>query len=132
MRHRKTGRKLGRTAAHRRALKRHLAEALFRHERITTTLAKAKEMRPYVEHLISLARTDSVHARRVFGREIQDRELIRQVFSEIGPRFVSRPGGYTRVIRLGTRIGDGAQLAMLELVEKKAVAPKAEAATKSA
>lgn len=124
MRHRKTGRKLGRTAAHRRALKRHLAEALFRHERITTTLAKAKEMRPYVEHLISLARRDSVHARRLFAREIQDRSLIRHVFSEIGPRFATRPGGYTRVIRLGRRIGDGAELAILELVEKKA--PKVE------
>lgn len=120
MRHRKTGRKLGRTAAHRHALKRHLAEALFRHERITTTLAKAKEMRPYVEHLISLSRTDTVHARRLFGRQIQDRELIQRVFADIGPRFANRPGGYTRVIRLGTRIGDGAQLAILELVEKKA------------
>ncbi|MBN1426400.1 50S ribosomal protein L17 [Candidatus Fermentibacteria bacterium] len=132
MRHRKTGRKLGRTAAHRRALKRHLAEALFRHERITTTLAKAKEMRPYVEHLISLSRNDTVHARRIFGRDIQDRELIRQVFSQIGPRFVSRPGGYTRVIRLGTRTGDGAQMAILELVEKKGPATKTEGATKTA
>lgn len=132
MRHRKSGRKLGRTAAHRRALKRHLAEALFRNERITTTLAKAKEMRPYVERLISLSRNDTVHARRVFSREIQDRELIRQVFSEIGPRFVSRPGGFTRVIRLGTRIGDGAQLAILELVEKKGLTPKAEGAAKTA
>jgi large subunit ribosomal protein L17 len=131
MRHRKTGRKLGRTAAHRRALRRHLAEALFRHERITTTIAKAKEMRPYVEHLISLSRRDTVHARRVFGREIQDRELIRQVFAEIGPRFISRPGGYTRVIRLNTRIGDGAQLAILELVEKKGIAPKTEEAKAS-
>ncbi len=132
MRHRKTGRKLGRTPAHRRALKRHLAEALFRHERITTTLAKAKEMRPYVERLISLSRRDTVHARRLFGQEVQDRELIRHVFSEIGPRFAGRPGGYTRIIKLGTRIGDGAQLAILELVEKKAPSQKPEKEAESA
>lgn len=120
MRHRKTGRKLGRTAAHRRALKRNMAEALFRHERIRTTVAKAKELRPYVERLITLSKSDTVHARRMFAREIQDRKLIQHVFSEVGPRFENRHGGYTRVIRLGNRQGDGAEMALLELVERGA------------
>jgi len=118
MRHRKTGRKLGRTAAHRRALKRNMAEALLRHERITTTLAKAKEIRPFVERLITLSKSDTVHARRIFARQIQDRKLIQQVFSEIGPRFQNRPGGYTRIMRLGNRHGDGAEMAIIELVER--------------
>ncbi len=121
MRHRKTGRKLGRTAAHRRALKRNLAEAIFRHERVKTTLAKAKEIRPYVEKLITLSRRDTVHARRMFARDIQDRKLIQRVFSEIGPRYQNRPGGYTRVLKLGTRHGDGAEMAIIELVERSPV-----------
>lgn len=119
MRHRKTGRRLGRTAAHRRALKRNMAEALFRHERIRTTVAKAKELRPYVERLITLSKSDTVHARRLFAREIQDRKLIQRVFSEVGPRFENTNGGYTRIIRLGNRHGDGADMAILELVERR-------------
>jgi large subunit ribosomal protein L17 len=95
-----------------------MAEALFRHERIRTTVTKAKELRPYVERLITLSKSDTVHARRMFAREIQDRKLIQHVFSEVGPRFENRPGGYTRVIRLGNRQGDGAEMAILELVER--------------
>jgi len=120
MRHRKSGAKLGRTAAHRRALKRNMAESLFRHERIRTTIAKAKELRPYVERLITLSKKDTVHARRLFAREIQNKKVIQRVFTEIGPRFEGRQGGYTRVIRLGTRLGDAAEMAIIELVDKVA------------
>jgi len=122
MRHRKTGRKLGRTAAHRKAMKRNLSEALLRHERIQTTLAKAKEIRPFVERLITLSREDTVHSRRVFARQIQDRKLIQHVYSVIGPRFRNRPGGYTRILRTGNRPGDGAEMAIIELVDRESEA----------
>jgi len=120
MRHRKSGGKLGMTGAHRRALRRNMAEALFRHERIRTTIAKAKELKPYVEKLITLSKKDTVHARRLFAREIQNKKVIQRVFTEIGPRFEGRQGGYTRVIRLGTRLGDAAEMAIIELVDKVA------------
>jgi len=118
MRHRKKGRSLSRTSAHRKATLRNMATNLFRHERIRTTTAKAKELRPYAERLITLAKRGDLHARRQAARKIQDREVLGKLFDEIGPRFHSRPGGYTRILKLGTRKGDAAEMALIELVER--------------
>lgn len=118
MRHRKKGRQLSRTRSHRRATLRNMATSLLRHERIRTTEAKAKELRPFVERLISLARRDDVHSRRQARRDIADREVLQKLFDQIGPRFAERPGGYTRVLKLGARKGDGAELALIELTER--------------
>ena len=109
MRHRKKGRKLQRTASHRRAMLRNLATSLFRHERIETTTAKAKELRPYAERLITLARRGDLHARRLVARKIQDREILGKLFDEISSRYAERPGGYTRILKLGNRKGDAAE-----------------------
>ena len=116
MRHRAKGRQLGRTAEHRKALLRNLAASLFRHDAIVTTEAKAKELRPYAERLITLARRGDLHARRQVERRIQDREVLGRLFKEIGPRFATRPGGYTRILKLGHRVGDGADVARIELL----------------
>lgn len=118
MRHRKKGRKLNRTASHRKAMLRNMATSLFQHERVTTTEAKAKELRPYAERLITLAKRGDLHARRLAARKISDREVLGKLFDDIGPRFAERPGGYTRVLKLGTRRGDAAEMALIELVEK--------------
>lgn len=118
MRHNMVHRKLGRVSEHRRALFRNQLRSIIAHERIITTLPKAKELRPIVEKMVTLGRrSDSVHARRLAGRWIGDRDLIKRLFSEIGPRFVDRPGGYTRIVKLGPRRGDGAELAILEFVD---------------
>lgn len=117
MRHRKKGRRLSRTASHRRATLRNMATALFRHERIETTTAKAKELRPYAERLITLAKRGDLHARRLAAAKIQDSEVLGKLFSDIGPRFAERPGGYTRVLKLGTRKGDAAEMSLIELVD---------------
>lgn len=120
MRHNRAGRKLGRTSEHRRALFRNQLCSLIKHERIITTLPKAKELRPIVERMITKTRmANGVHARRLVGRWVADRDLIKRLFSEIGPRFATRPGGYTRIVKLGPRRGDGAELAILELVDYK-------------
>ena len=116
MRHRKKGRKLQRTASHRRAMLRNLATSLFRHERIETTTAKAKELRPYAERLITLARRGDLHARRLVARKIQDREVLGKLFDEISPRYAERSGGYTRILKLGNRKGDAAEISLIELV----------------
>jgi large subunit ribosomal protein L17 len=116
MRHRAKGRQLSRTAEHRKALLRNMATSLFTHEQITTTEAKAKELRPYAERLITLARRGDLHARRQAEQKLRDRESLGRLFSEIGPRFASRPGGYTRILKLGHRPGDGADLARIELL----------------
>lgn len=116
MRHRKKGRKLSRTASHKKATMRNMATALFRHERIETTTAKAKELRPYAERLITLARRGDVHARRQAASKIQDREVLGKLFDEIAPRYADRPGGYTRVLKLGSRKGDAAEMSLIELV----------------
>lgn len=118
MRHRKKGRNLSRTASHKKATMRNMATALFRHERIETTEAKAKELRPYAERLITLARRGDLHARRQAARRIQDREVLSKLFDDIAPRFEGRPGGYTRVLKLGHRKGDAAEMALIELVER--------------
>ena len=116
MRHRKKGRKLNRTASHRRAVMRNMATSLFRHERIETTTAKAKELRPYAERLITLARRGDLHSRRLAARKIQDRQVLGKLFDDIAPRFMERPGGYTRILKLGNRKGDAAEMSLIELV----------------
>jgi len=116
VRHRKKGRQLSRTRSHRKATLRNLATSLFRHERIETTTAKAKELRPYAERLITLARRGDVHARRLAAMKIQDREILGKLFDEIAPRYMERPGGYTRVLKLGNRKGDAAEMSLIELV----------------
>ncbi len=116
MRHRKKGRNLSRSPSHRRALLRNMATSLFRHERITTTTARAKELRPYAERLITLARRGDLHARRLAARRIADREILGKLFDDIGPRYAERPGGYTRILKLGNRQGDAADMALIELV----------------
>src|SRR5713226_2411801 len=118
MRHRVGFRKLGRITPHRTALLRNLATALFERERIRTTLMKAKELRPYAERLITLARRedDRLHARRLAARALQDRTVMKKLFDDLGARFAARPGGYTRILRLGPRRGDGAEMAIVELL----------------
>lgn len=116
MRHLSSGRKLNMNSSHRIALARAQATALFRHGRIKTTLPKAKNLQPFVEKLITTARGGDLHARRLIARDIQDREMQRKLMDEIAPRYVSRPGGYTRIYRLGTRRGDAVQEALIELV----------------
>ena len=116
MRHRNKGRQLSRTSTHRAATLRNLATSLFRHERIETTTAKAKELRPYAERLITLARQGDLHARRLAGRKIQDRTVLGKLFDEIAPRYTERPGGYTRILKLGNRKGDAAEMSLIELV----------------
>jgi large subunit ribosomal protein L17 len=119
MRHNRAGRKLGRVSEHRRALFRNQLLSLMQHERIITTLPKAKELRPIAERMVTLGRKNTVHARRLAARWIADREVIKKLFSEIAPRFANRPGGYTRIVKLGPRKGDGAELAILEFVDYK-------------
>lgn len=116
MRHRKKGRQLSRTASHRKATLRNLATALFRHGRIKTTTAKAKELRGYAEKLVTLARRGDLHSRRLVARRIQDREVLGRLFDEIAPKYRERPGGYTRVVKLGHRKGDAAEISIIELV----------------
>jgi large subunit ribosomal protein L17 len=109
-------RKLGRTSAHRNAMFRNQLASLIDKERIVTTLPKAKELRPQIEKLITLGRNDNVHARRQARRIIADDTLVAKLFVTLGPRFAERPGGYTRIIKLGSRRGDAAEMAILELV----------------
>ncbi len=116
MRHRKVGRRLSRTASHRKAMLRNMATSLFRHDGVVTTVAKAKELRPFAERLITLARRGDLHARRQVERYIKDRAVSGRLFGEIGARFADRQGGYTRIIKLGHRSGDGAELARIELL----------------
>jgi len=118
MRHNVHGRKLGRTSAHRTAMFRNQLASLIEHERIRTTLAKAKELRPLAERMITQGKKDNLHARRLVGRMVPDRGKITKLFDDIAPRFAERQGGYTRIIKLGPRKGDGAEMALLEFVEK--------------
>jgi large subunit ribosomal protein L17 len=126
MRHRVAHRKLGRTTAHRLALLRTMAGALFERERIRTTLVKAKELRPYAERLITLAKRDEdrLHARRLVARDIRDPLVVRKLFDTLSARYAGRPGGYTRILRLGPRRGDGAEMAILELLGSEYAPPK--------
>lgn len=116
MRHRKAGRRLGRDMAHRKATLKHLAVALFKHDAIETGVYKAKELRMFAEPLITLAKKDSVANRRLAFARLRDEDVVRKLFTVIGPAFADRPGGYTRILRLGTRVGDGSETARIELV----------------
>lgn len=117
MRHAVKGRKLKRTSSHKKALLVNLATSLFRFKKIKTTVAKAKEARTFVEKLITKARKNDIPARRYIASFIKDREVLKELFNEIVPKIGNRPGGYTRVVKLGARRGDGADLAILELVD---------------
>lgn len=118
MRHRKAGKKLGRSGGHRRALYRNLLTELFRHERIKTTAAKAKAIQPHSEKLITLGKKGTLHARRLAAGRLNDPEVVKKLFDEIAPRFQERKGGYTRILKLGHRQGDNAPMVLIELVEE--------------
>ena len=117
MRHRKAGRKLGRSSGHRRALYRNLVTELFRHERIKTTEAKAKAIQPKAEKLITLGKRGTLHARRLASGRLNGPEIVKKLFDEIAPRYEERAGGYTRILKLGHRQGDNAAMVLIELVE---------------
>lgn len=123
MRNQKKGKKIGRTAPHRKRTLQALSNALIENKRITTTVAKAKAVRPFVEPLITRAKEDTEHNRRQVFRHLQNKASIRELFEEVAERVGDRPGGYTRIIRLGQRSGDGAELAMVELVDYNDVQP---------
>jgi large subunit ribosomal protein L17 len=118
MRHRHSGRQLNRNSSHRKAMFRNMASSLVEHEIIKTTLAKAKELRGYAEPLITLAKQDSVANRRLAFARLRDKESVGKLFTEIGPRYVERPGGYLRIIKCGLRTGDKAPMAYVELVDR--------------
>jgi large subunit ribosomal protein L17 len=125
MRHKVAGKRLGRSTGHRKALRRNLIKDLFRHERIRTTLAKAQAIRGDAERLItrakkgnSLGNADAVHARRWAAARLNEPEVVKKLFEDIAPRYADRPGGYTRIIKLGPRKGDAAEMVLLELVEE--------------
>jgi large subunit ribosomal protein L17 len=132
MRHRVKGRKLGRTPAHRSALFRNQLSSLVREERIRTTLEKAKELRPLAEKVVTQGKRDTLHARRRVNRVISDRDLVKKLFDEIAPRYQQRPGGYTRIVKLGPRKGDGAEMAYLEFVDRAEAEVASDAKSKKA
>jgi large subunit ribosomal protein L17 len=119
------GPRLGGSPAHQRLILANLATALFEHGRITTTEAKARRLRPYAEHLITFAKRGDLHARRRVARVIRDKDVLYVLFAEIGPRYADRPGGYTRITKIGPRKGDNAPMAVIELVEGPTVAQSA-------
>jgi large subunit ribosomal protein L17 len=118
MRHHLSGRQLSRNASHRKALMRNMAAALLRHETIRTTLPKAKELRRVVEPLITLGKSDNLAGRRRAFSQLRDDEVVRKLFEDIGPRFKARAGGYTRILKMETRPGDAAPMALMQLVDK--------------
>ena len=117
MQHNRAGRKLGRTTAHRRALFRNQLASLLKHERITTTLHKAKDLRPLAEKMVTLGKRGGLHARRLALKSVPESDVIQRLFDEIAPRFKERVGGYTRILKLGRRPGDGAEMAIIEFVD---------------
>jgi large subunit ribosomal protein L17 len=123
VRHRRSGRKLGRDASHRKALYANLASALIEHGRIKTTAAKAKEVKPIAEQMITLGKRGGVHQRRQALAYLRSQDVVHKLFSDVGPRFVDRPGGYSRIIRIGPRPGDAAEMVYLELVDFLPEAP---------
>lgn len=137
MRHRKAGRRLGRLSGQRKALIESLALSLFDREGIRTTLPRAKELRSYAEKILTHAKKDSLAARRHVARVIRDKDVLRKLFATLGPRYADRPGGYTRIYKLGFRQGDSAEMALIELVDRptrsgaQAPASKAAAASKA-
>jgi large subunit ribosomal protein L17 len=118
MRHRNQGRKLNRTASHRGALLASLAAALIKHEQIATTLPKAKELRRVTDRLITLAKRGDLHARRLAAARVRDEAMVAKLFETLGPRYATRPGGYTRVLKAGFRYGDSAPMAVIELIDR--------------
>ena len=118
MRHSYRGRRFNRTAEHRKAMFANMSAALIKHEQIVTTLPKAKALRPVVEKLISLGRTDSIHARRLAMAQIRDADMVKKLFTVLGPRYQSRPGGYCRIMKAGFRFGDNAPMAVIEFVDR--------------
>ncbi|MCZ0954916.1 MAG: 50S ribosomal protein L17 [Rhodospirillaceae bacterium] len=118
MRHRKSGRKLGRQSAHRKAMFRNMAASLFRHETIRTTLPKAKELRRVAEPLITLAKQDGTARRRLAFARLRDDAVVGKLFDELGPRFRDRPGGYLRILKIGYRAGDAAPMAVVQLLDQ--------------
>jgi large subunit ribosomal protein L17 len=117
MRHGKKNNHLGRTTSHRKAMLSNMASSLILHKRIETTLAKAKELRKFVEPLITKAKSDSTHSRRIVFSYLQDKESIKTLFDEVAEKVAARPGGYTRIIKLGNRLGDNAETCLIELVD---------------
>ena len=129
MRHARAGKKLGRDSAHRKALYSNLAGALIEHGRIKTTVTKAKAVRPYAEQMITLARRGDLHARRQATSFLRSRDVVHKLFADVAPLFKDRPGGYTRIVKIGPRPGDAAEMAYLELVDEEYVAREREART---
>ena len=125
MRHARTGKKLGRDSAHRKALYANLACSLIEHGRIKTTQAKAKAVKPYVEKMITLGRRGDLHARRQALADLRVQDIVHKLFADVGPRMADRPGGYTRIIKIGHRPGDAAEMVYLELVDHDPAAPRA-------
>lgn len=121
MRHRNSGRKLSRTSSHRKAMFANMCCSLIQHELIKTTLPKAKELRGYIERLITVSKSDSVASRRYVFDRLRSKEAVGKLFTDLGPRFVERPGGYTRVLKCGNRPGDNAPMAYVELVDRPTV-----------
>ncbi len=117
MRHQRTGKKLGRDAAHRKALYSNLAGSLIEHGRIETTVAKAKAVKPFAEKMITLGKRGDLHARRQALAALRSNDVVHQLFAEVAPRFATRPGGYTRIVRIGQRQGDAAEMVYLEFVD---------------
>jgi large subunit ribosomal protein L17 len=129
VRHARAGKKLGRDSSHRKALYSNLAGALIEHGRIKTTVTKAKAVRPYAEQMITLARRGDLHARRQATSFLRSRDVVHKLFADVAPLFKDRPGGYTRIVKLGPRPGDAAEMAYLELVDEEYVAKEREART---
>ncbi len=139
MHNRKGFNRLGRKASHRKALHRNMVTSLIKYERIETTQAKAKEIRRTAEKLVTRAKVDSVHNRRIVAKTVYEKDMVNKLFTEVGPRFTERPGGYTRILKLGKRSGDAADMVILEFlsdenknIEKKKPAPKKKTAKKPA
>jgi len=128
MRHQKSGRKLGRNSPHRTAMFRNMAASLLRHETVRTTLPKAKELRRVVEPLITLGKEDSVARRRLAFSRLRDQVAVGRLFTELGPRFKARPGGYLRILKTGYRVGDSAAMAIVQLLDQPEAVPAAQAA----
>jgi large subunit ribosomal protein L17 len=128
MRHNKSGKRLGRNSSHRSAMLRNMVTSLLEHEKITTTDARAKELRKVAERMITLGKRGDLHARRQALEVIRDRKVVAKLFDMVGPRYKDRPGGYTRIIKLGVRLGDNAALSQIELVEEELTKRTAQAA----
>ncbi len=134
MRHQKAGRKLGRTTSHKEAMLRNMVTSFFKHEKITTTDTKAKELRRVAEKMITLGKNEGLHARRQAASVVRERGVVKKLFEEISPRYKDRAGGYTRIIKAGFRVGDNAPLAIIELIPlevKKEEKPKAKGRKKA-